>query len=353
MGRPSTGKRKKNRQFSPVVPGSRLDPAQFVLTVFQYSTESCTEVTVQKIDDLLKLVRDGKKIWINMCGLPKVETQQICEHFGIDPLLIEDILSTGERAKMDEIGNFVYCLAPVIDFNGDEGSFRRGQVSIILGKDILISFQDDPVRDAFTGVYNRFRKPGTRLQHLAPDYLCYMLLDTVVDNYFLIMEKVGEKIEEMEDIVPDSPNSQVLYRINQLRREMLFVRRTITPVREVINGLIKNDSDLIDEGTEKYFKDVYDHIIQANELAENYQDMMLNMQDLYLNNMDLRMNEIMKVLTVVTTLVAPLTLIAGIYGMNFKNMPELETHYGYYICLGVMAIILVIMLSWFRRKRWF
>ncbi len=346
-------KHSKFKHFNPVLPRPRQESGQFTLTVFHYTPEGCKEISVPTVEELFTLVQKDMTAWINMSGTRYTAAQQICDHYGIDPLLTEDILSTGQRAKMDEIGDFIYCLVPMLDFNKSQDTFQQAQVNIIVGKNLVLSFQDDPALEAFNNIYSRLRKPGTRLQNLSPDYLCYILLDTLVDNYFLVMEKLGEKIEEMQDLVPDRPNSQTLYHINQLRREMLFLRRTIGPVREVVNGLLKSDSELIGEHMDKYFKNVYDHVIQANELAENYQEMMINMQDLYLNNMDLRMNEVMKVLTIVTTLVAPPTLIAGIYGMNFRHMPELETRYGYFVCLGTMVCLLLVMLVFFRRKGWF
>ena len=222
-----------------------------------------------------------------------------------------------------------------------------------MGKNFVISFQEDPVRDVFDPVRDKLKIPGSRIRNGTVDFLGYALLDVIIDNYFQVLDKLGERIELMEDVVQHEPNTRTLARINFLRRQVFLFKRAVAPVRELVNGFLKSESELLEDNVTKYYKDVYDHIIQCNDLADNYRDMILNVQDLYHSQLNLKMNEIMKVLAVVTTLLTPLTLIAGIYGMNFHNMPELESRNGYFYTLTGMGVLLVIMILIFRKRGWF
>jgi len=193
---------------------------------------------------------------------------------------------------------------------------------------------------------NKLRQSGT-------DYLFYTLIDLIVDSYFLVMEKLSDKIEILEEDIVRNPNKRTLARINQLRKEMIVLKRNIAPVRDMVAGILRSESSLLEERTEKYFKDVYDHIVQANDLAENYRDMMMNMHDLYLSNVNLKMNEVMKVMAIVTCLLAPATVIGGMFGMNFDIIPYAHHHWGFYLACGMMVIIPLVMLYIFRKRGWF
>jgi magnesium transporter len=241
----------------------------------------------------------------------------------------------------------------MVYFNEETSTIEQEQVSIVLGKHFVISFQEDAHRDVFDIIREKIRIPHSRIRSAGTDYLCYSLLDIIVDSYFTVIEKLGERIELMEDFIQHNPDTRTLARINFLRRELLLLKRAIAPVRELINGFMKSESDLLDERTIKYFKDVYDHIIQANELAENYREMILSVQEQYHTQVNLKMNEIMKVLAVVTTLMAPLTLVVGIYGMNFEYMPELHQPNGYYFVMAAMLVMLIGMITFFRKRGWF
>jgi magnesium transporter len=308
---------------------------------------------VDDIDVVFKHLEAQNTIWVNIDGINKESVHKICSQLGIHSLLEDDIMSVGQRAKMDEIGAYLFCLLPMIYFNTENSTVEQEQVSIILGKHFVISFQEDAMRDVFNNVRDKLRIDHSRIRSGGADYLCYSLLDVIVDSYFDIMERLAERIELMEDLVLHGPNTRTQARINFLRKELLLFKRAISPVRDLINGFLKSDSDLLDERISKYFKDVYDHIIQANELVENYRDMVLNVQDLYNSQINLKANEIMKVLAVVTTIMAPLTFIVGIYGMNFDNMPELHTRNGYFVTMGFMFLLLIGMVLFFRKKRWF
>jgi magnesium transporter len=259
----------------------------------------------------------------------------------------------GQRAKMDEIGDYLFCLLPMVYFNEESSTIEQEQVSIVLGKHFVISFQEDAHRDVFDIIREKLRLPHSRIRSAGTDYLCYSLLDIIVDSYFNVIEKLGERIELMEDLIQHNPDTRTLARINFLRRELLLLKRAIAPVRELINGFMKSESNLLDERTIKYFKDVYDHIIQANDVAENYREMILNLQEQYHTQINLKMNEIMKVLSVVSTLMAPLTFVVGIYSMNFYTTPELHQTIGYYFVMAVMMGMLVGMITFFRKRGWF
>ncbi|MEI3799506.1 MULTISPECIES: magnesium/cobalt transporter CorA [unclassified Chitinophaga] len=332
---------------------TRKPAAETKITVFDYNISLCSELVLNKIEETFKYANAPQLSWINIDGIRKEEVHAVCEQFIIHPLLEDDILSIGQRAKMDEINDRMFCLLPMIYFNSETSSIDLEQVSIVLGRNFVISFQEDPARDVFDPVRAKLLIAGSRIRNGGADYLCYSLLDVIVDNYFIVMDKLGERIEMMEDLVQHQPNTRTLARINYLRRQVFLFKRAIAPVRELVNGFLKSESDLLDDKVTKYYKDVYDHIIQCNDLADNYRDMVLNLQEMYHTQLNLKMNEIMKVLAVVTTLMAPPTLLAGIYGMNFHNMPELASTNGYYYTLGGMGILLVLMIMIFRKRGWF
>jgi len=277
----------------------------------------------------------------------------ICNHYGIHNLIVEDILSLGQRPKMDEINDLVFCLLNMLYFNEKDSAVETEQISIILGKNFVVSFQEDASRDVFDPLREKLKFSNTKVRQQGADFLFYSLIDMIVDNYFVVMEKLGERIESLEEDIARSPNTRSLAKINMLRKEMIVLKRSVAPVRDLVNGILRSDSDLIEERTEKYFKDVYDHIIQANDLAENYRDMMMNLHDLYLNNVNLKMNEVMKVMAVVTCLLAPATVIGGIFGMNFEAIPLLHNKWGFLISVCLMLFIPLVMIRIFKKRGWF
>ncbi|GAA0531194.1 magnesium/cobalt transporter CorA [Chitinophaga japonensis] len=347
-------KKKRIMNYNPATGIASRKPAEFVkMTVFDYASDHCEEVTADNVQEVFSYLETPSTSWINIDGIRKEEVHAICTRYGVHYLVEDDILNVGQRAKMDEIGEQLFCVLPMVYFNTESCSIEQEQVSVVLGKNFVISFQEDPKRDVFNPVREKLRMNGSRIRGAGADYLCYALLDVIVDSYFIVLDKLGERIELMEDVVQRQPTTRALARINLLRRELLLFRRAVAPVRELVNGFLKSDSDLLDERNTKYYKDVYDHIIHCNELTENYRDMVQNLQELYHTQLNLKMNEVMKVLAVVTTLMAPLTVIAGIYGMNFENMPELRSPNGYFITIGVMVIMLVIMILIFKKRGWF
>lgn len=340
--------------FNPVTATTSRKPVDHVrITVFEYSAASVKEEVMETVADCFRFRESDSIKWINVDGIRREEVEAICKNYHVHFLLMEDILSQGQRAKMDEIGDNLFCLLPMMYFQPESSSVTQEQVSMVLGKNVVISFQDDPDRDVFNPIRDRLRTGGTKLRASGADYLFYSLLDVIVDNYFTVMDHLGERIEVLEEIIPRQPTNRTLARINFLRKEMLVFKRAIFPVREVLSGLLKTDNSLLEENTEKYFKDVYDHIVQAVDMAESYRDLVMNLQELYHAQMNQKLNEVMKVLAVVTTLMAPLTVITGIYGMNFEHMPELKTANGYFVVLGVMFVMFVGMIIIFRKRGWF
>ena len=259
----------------------------------------------------------------------------------------------GQRPKMDDINGLIYCVLNMLYFNVKDSSVETEQISIVLGKNFVISYQEDASRDVFNPLRERLKIGNSKVRQNEADFLFYSLIDMIVDNYYLVMEKLGERIEGLEEDIIRNANTRTLAKINMLRKEMIILKRSIAPVRELVNGILRSESDLIEERTEKYFKDVYDHIIQANDLSENYRDIMMTLQDLYLSKVNLKMNEVMKVMAVVTCLLAPATVIGGIFGMNFDVIPFAHNTTGFYLIVGIMVFVPVIMLYIFKRRGWF
>jgi magnesium transporter len=344
---------KKVLHVNPTAEPSRQEPEQSIISVFEYSKENvvCTKIT--KIEDAFKYLHSPSNTWINIDGLRKDDVEKICAHFNIHPLIAEDILSLGQRPKTDEINNLLFCILNMLSFDEKNASIDTEQVSIILGKNFVITFQEDADRDPFNPLRDKLNMVGSKVRQNGSDFLFYSLLDYIVDHYFLVMEKMGDKIELLEEDIIKNSNNRSLVKINVLRKEMIVLKRSIAPVRELVSSIMRSESELIDERTEKYFKDVYDHIIQAYDLSENYRDMMMNLQDLYLSNVNLRMNEVMKVMAVVTCLLAPATVIGGIFGMNFDIIPLLHNKWGFFVSVALMLLFPLLMVRSFRKRGWF
>lgn len=338
---------------NPTAPTSRIEPDKSIISIYDYNKTDCKHVTVENISDCFKYIDTDSITWINVDGLRKNDVETICNHYNVHPLIIEDILSVGQRPKMDEINGLVFCILSMLYYNEQYSIVETEQISLILGKNFVISFQEDPTRDVFNPLREKLKFSNSKVRQNGADFLYYNLIDLIVDNYYLVMEKLGDKIEVLEDDIIRNANKRTLAKINMFRKEMIVFKRNIAPVRDLVNGILRSDSELIEEKTEKYFKDVYDHIIQANDLAENYRDMMMNLQDLYLSNVNLKMNEVMKVMAVVTCLLAPATVIGGIFGMNFDRLPLLHNQWGFYFSVAAMLIIPLIMVVIFRKRGWF
>ena len=344
---------KRVLQVNPTVPPERREPENIQIIVYEFDKDKTECLNLSRVEDTFRFLDTAANTWINIDGLRKADVEKVCNHFGIHQLISEDILSIGQRPKMDEINGLLFCLMYMLYFNEEQSSVETEQISIILGKNFVISFQEDANRDVFNSLRDKIKLSGSKVRVQGADFLFYSLIDMIVDHFYIVMERLGERIELLEEDILRNASQRSLVKINTLRKEMIVLKRNIAPVREIINGILRSENELIQERTEKYFKDVYDHVIQAYDLSENYRDMMMNLQDLYLNTVNLKLNEVMKVMAIVTCLLAPATVIGGIFGMNFETIPLLHNHWGFFISVGLMLFIPVWMIIVFKRRGWF
>ncbi len=322
------------------------------ITFIDYDEQSFEEKQVTKIEECLKLKDTPTVSWINIDGIHDIELlEKLGKGFNLHPLVLEDILSTGQRPKFEDYEKYIFIVLKMLSFSDENQSVEAEQVSLILGPNYVLSFQER-IGDVFENIRDRIRNAKGRIRKLGPDYLAYSLIDAVVDNYFAILERLGEKIESMEEEVIGEPTEKTVQQIHSLKREMISLRKSIWPLRELIGGIQKSESSLINETTDVYLRDVYDHTIQIIDTIESFRDMVSGLLDIYLSSLSNKMNAVMKVLTIIATLFIPLTFVAGIYGMNFEYMPELKVRWAYGAVWLVMITIAVIMLFYFRRKRW-
>ncbi|MFH1169803.1 MAG: magnesium/cobalt transporter CorA [Chloroflexota bacterium] len=322
------------------------------IRILDYDEAQFEEKEAKTIEESFPFKDKPTVTWINIDGLHEVEIiEKLGSHFGLHPLLLEDILNTEQRPKMEDFGDYIFVVLKMIYCceKGDE--IEAEQVSLILGSNFVISFQERE-GDVFNPIRDRIRKNKGRIRKAGADYLAYALLDAIVDNYFLILENVGEKIEDTEQQLATNPSPETLQYIRELKNEMIFLRKSIWPLRELISGLERGESTLIHESTGAYLRDVYDHTIQIIDTVESYRDMISGMLDIYLSSISNKMNEVMKVLTIFASIFIPLTFIAGLYGMNFEFMPELTWHWGYFALLGFMASVGISLVFYFKRKGW-
>jgi magnesium transporter len=277
--------------------------------------------------------------------------EKIGTHFDIHPLTMEDIANTGQRPKVEDFEDYIYLVFKQLKFDEKTGHLSSEQVSLILGPHYLISFQETE-RDVFNVVRERIRKGRVHIRKSGPDYLAYALIDAVVDHYFLILEKMGEKIEHFEEQLHVQPKPEILQAIYDLKRELIYFRKQVWPIREFLSSWQKTESTLVQESNRVFINDVYDHTIQVIDTIESFRDIISGVMDLYLSTVSNKMNEVMKVLTIMATIFIPLTFVAGIYGMNFKFMPELEWKWSYPMLWILLVIIFFGMMFYFKRKKW-
>ncbi|MEO6314802.1 MAG: magnesium/cobalt transporter CorA [Chitinophagaceae bacterium] len=348
-----TERTKEILNVNPTAAPEREEPDTVCVSIYDYTADNIEEQKMESVEGCFVYKNTGGTAWINIDGLRKADVESICNHFDVHALVIEDILSINQRPKMDEVEGLLFCLLNMMYYNEKTKTVETEQISIVVGDHFVLSFQEDATRDVFDPLRTKLKIAKSKVRQRGADYLLYAMLDMIVDNYYLVMERLGEQVELVEEEVIRSSNTKSLAKINQLRKELIVLKRNIAPVRELVNGFIRSESDLLEDRTTKYFKDVHDHIIQAFDLTENYRDMMMSMQDLYINNVNLRMNEVMKVMAVVTCLMAPATVIGGIFGMNFDRIPYLHNRYGFFIAVTLMLIIPIWMVRMFRNKGWF
>lgn len=298
--------------------------------------------------------RDSESVtWIDIEGLqdiPLLEGLGRC--YGLHPLILEDILNTDQRPKTDDMEGYIYIVLKMLDFDPGSLEIVSEQVSLVFGRHYVISLQEGREGDLFEPLRERIRAGKGRLRRLGSDFLAYSLLDTVIDHYFAIVERFAERIESLEEELVGNPRPETLHQIHRLKREMILLRKAAWPLREVVNALEKSDSELIRPATKLFLRDLYDHAIHIVDSVETYREMLSGMIDIYLSSVSNRMNQVMRVLTIIATIFMPLTFLAGIYGMNFRYMPELGWPWGYPLVLLAMFVLAGAMLFFFKKKHW-
>lgn len=323
------------------------------ITVIDYDDKQFHESEVTSVEECFPF-RDKETVtWINVDGIHDVSiVEKLCAHYGIHPLVTEDIVDTKQRPKMEDFDDYIYIVLKMLTFDGENDTVASEQVSIILGKGTIITFQERIGGDVFELIRSRIRNNKGRMRKLKADYLAYSLIDAIVDNYFIILENIGGMISFLEEEMMADPSPEMMHFIHELKRDVLFVRKSVWPLREVVSSFQKSESSLVHQTTWVYLRDVYDHTIQVMDAVEIFRDMLTGLVDIYLSSLSNKVNEVMKFLTIIATIFIPLTFVAGVYGMNFKHMPELETRWGYFAVVGFMVAVGITMLAYFKRKKW-
>lgn len=320
------------------------------IKAFNYTGDRCEEQSVTDPGALTPPIEDSVT-WINVGGVHKLEIlEALGKRFSLHPLILEDIANTDQRPKLDDYETHLFLVLKMLLVT-DRQEIVVEQVSLVLGRDFVLSFQEDGT-DVFKPVRDRLRGGKGRLGHAGADYLLHALVDAIVDQYFAVLELLGEKIEVLQDQVVSDPNPETLHHIHGLKRQLLFLRRVVWPLREATNNLSRSECPFLQESTKVFFRDVYDHVVQIVDTIETLREMVSASLDIYLSSISYRLNAVMKVLTIIATIFMPLTFIVGIYGMNFQHMPELQWEWGYPAVLVFMAAVGVGMLLVFRKKRW-
>jgi magnesium transporter len=349
-------------KISDLSPSAVLSAANAVMdrpkiTVIDYDEDHYHEPEVKAIEECFVFKGKPTVTWINIDGLHQADIlEKLGSCYGIHPLVLEDILAD-QRPKIEDYDDYIFIVLKMLYCNeiGDEdlGDCRidSDQISIILGQNFIISFKEKEV-DVFNPIRDRLRTAKGKIRKNGADYLAYSMIDSIVDHYFVIMEMLGDRFEKVEDAVVASPEPKILPIIYNLKSNMLFLRKSVWPLREAISKMQRTDSPLISEPTKMYFRDVYDHTIQVIENIETFRDMSASLLEIYLSSQSNKLNEVIKLLTIISTIFIPLTFLAGLYGMNFRYMPELESRWGYPVVLTLMFLVVAVMLTYFKRKRW-
>ena len=324
--------------------------AKVTITTFHYTATGCEEQLLEQPDGLVPPA-DESMVWINVGGVHKVEiVEALGKQFFLHPLLLEDVANTDQRPKLDDYETYVFLVMKMLSLT-DRQEIAVEQVSLVLGRNYVLSFQENGT-DVFQPVRERLRGGKGRLRQSGADYLLYALVDAIVDQYFAVLELLGEKIEALQHMVVADPQPETLKDIHALKRQLLFLRRAVWPLRDVMNNLSRSDCPFLQQPTKIFFRDVHDHVVQIVDTIETLREMVSASLDIYLSSVSYRLNAVMRVLTVITTIFMPLSFIASIYGMNFEYMPELELKWGYPVVLGVMVAVGISMLAVFKNKRW-
>jgi magnesium transporter len=335
---------------SVIYTGEKSNQKLFI-EAFDYTKDKCVVKELTDVQECFEFEK-GSITWININGLNHVDAiEKIGEHYELHPLVLEDIVNVSQRPKIDEYDSYLFIVLKMLYYDANEKIVSE-QVSFILGEEYVLTFQEAE-GDVFDEVRERIKQAKGRVRSMPSDYLLYVLIDAIVDHYFSVIETLGNKIEDFEtEIFSGNVADDVSQNIQNLKREILRVRRAIFPLREVINRIEKNEGQLIHKKTITYYRDIYDHLIQVTENIDIYREMIWSLMDMYMTTISNKMNEVMKVLTIMASIFIPLTFIAGIYGMNFEYIPELKYKYSYFILWGVMIALFVGMIIYFKKKKW-
>lgn len=322
------------------------------ISVVNYNKSTLKKHTVKSIDELLLYKTTDTITWVIVDGLKDVSIiDAIGQYFDIHPLVLEDILNTHQRPKFEEFNDYLYVVIKAISLGNEEFNVDYEQISLLILNNFVFTFMEKP--DAlFDPILNRLDNDKSQIRNLGADYLAYIIMDTVVDEYFALQDAFDELIEAVEDKLLSDPSSETLATIQKIKRELIFLRRTVSPLRELLAAIQRSESPLINEKTRRYFGDIYDHAIRITEAIESYRDLIAGMLDIYLSSVSNKMNETMKVLTVFASIFIPLTFIAGVYGMNFEYMPELKWRWGYPVLWVFFISVSVFLLRFFKKKKW-
>lgn len=352
--------KKLNRQShkAGLPPGTLLHVGELksntsLVTICGFGESAFWEKKTDNVEECRKILREGAPVfWVNVDGLARIDLlQEISTFFNLHPLTIEDVLNTSQRPKQEEYENYTYFTCRALSLAESTGAVESEQVSLIIGNSFVLSVSERET-DIFTAIRRRLKMSKGFVRLKGKDYLAYSLLDNLVDNYYVVMEKTGEKLETLEESILQKPDNATLQTIHTLKREMIAMRQAAWPLREAIIGLEQSDTVFVDPADTLHLRDVYSHVVQIIDTIEVYREMLSGMLDIYLSSVNNKLNEVMKILTIFAAIFIPLTLISGIYGMNFRFMPELEWLYGYPFTLGLMAAVAIVLLGYFRRKEW-
>jgi magnesium transporter len=332
---------------------------EITITVYDYDHDHIEEIAIDEIQKVQPYLDEPTKTWIKVCGLHDIDQlKSIWNYFDLHPLIQEDIVNTSQRPKVESYENCMFFVMRMLTYLDDDEHIGAEQISVVLGENYVLSFQETGT-GYFKPILDRLAVKESRIRRLNTDYLAYALIDAVVDHYYNIIEHIAHQIETLEDELLKEPEQEHLEQIHKIRREIIFFRKSVWPLRDAINTAIRDESKFIGSDTKIFMRDVYDHMIQVIDNIENYRDMILGLHDMYMSHVSNKMNEVMKVLTIIATIFIPLTFVAGIYGMNFSpesspyNMPELSWYWGYPASLGLMVLISIAMVIYFKRKGWF
>jgi magnesium transporter len=322
-----------------------------ILELISYNREEHEKFSGLSVEDTLARLKPDRVNWVNVDGLNNQDIiEKIQTHFGLHSLLIDDVLSD-QRPKAEEFDDYMFFTLKML-YKIDNSKIDYEQVSFVLGKNFLLSFQEKE-GDLFDGFRERIRLDQGRVRKMSTDYLLYRLIDIIVDNYYNVLDRIGDLIDETEETVYENPSNDTFTTIQKLKKELIFLRKALFPLRDALSKIVKGESEFVSEENLRFFSDVYEHVIHLTDSLDTYKDLVSSLLDIHINAMNTKMNEVMKVLTVISTIFIPLTFIVGVYGMNFDNMPELHWHYGYYEVWGLMIAMVLGMFAFFRYKKWF